>query len=153
MAKTRIVEKIEILISPYIQESGMELVDAEFVKEGSNWYLRIFIDKPGGIGIEDCRLISEKIDKLLDEKDPIPQSYILEVSSPGIERPLKKLSDFSRFTGLLAAVSTFAAIEGKKNFTGRITAVQGDSITFDMEGITLTIPLKQVASARLKAEF
>ncbi len=153
MAKTRIVEKIEILISPYIQESGMELVDVEFVKEGGNWYLRIFIDKPGGIGIEDCRLISEKIDKLMDEKDPIPQSYILEVSSPGIERPLKKMSDFVRFTGLLAVVSTFAAIEGKKSFRGRITSVQGDSITFEVEGIALTIPFKQVASARLKAEF
>ncbi len=153
MSKSRIIEIIEILISPYIQESGMELVDLEFVKEGGNWYLRIFIDKPGGIGIEDCRLISEKIDKLLDDKDPIPQSYILEVSSPGIERPLKKLSDFSRFTGSPAVVSTFAAIEGKKKFTGRITAVQEDSIILDMEGTAQAIPFKQVASARLKAEF
>ncbi|TEB10176.1 Ribosome maturation factor RimP [Pelotomaculum propionicicum] len=153
MTKMRVVEIVEKLVSPCISESGMELVDVEFVKEGGNWYLRVFLDKPGGIGIEDCRLISEKIDKLLDEKDPIPQSYFLEVSSPGMERPLKKLSDFERFKGSLAVIGTYAAVEGKKNITGRITSVQGDSITFDVAGTEMTIPYKQVASARLKAEF
>ncbi len=153
MTKMRVVETVEKLVYPCILESGMELVDVEFVKEGGSWYLRVFLDKPGGIGIEDCRLISEKIDKLLDENDPIPQSYILEVSSPGIERPLKKLSDFDPYKGLLAVVSTYAAVEGKKSFTGRITSVQGDSITFDLAGNAINIPFKQVASARLKAEF
>lgn len=153
MAKQKIVEIVEKMLSPYILESGMELVDVEFVKEGGRWYLRIYIDKPGGVGVEDCRYISEKIDKLLDEKDPIPQSYTLEVSSPGIERPLKKLSDYSRFTGMPVTVSTFVPIEGKKSFTGRIAATHGDSIVFDIDGTELTIPFKQVASARLKAEF
>ena len=99
MAKTKTVEIVEELITPLVQESGFELVDVEFVKEGGSWYLRIFIDKPGGIGIEACGYLSQKIDRLLDEKDPIPQSYYLEVSSPGLERPLKKLSDYSRFAG------------------------------------------------------
>lgn len=153
MAKTRIVEIVEELITPCVQESGMELVDVEFVKEGGRWYLRIFIDKPGGIGIEDCGHISQKVDSLLDEKDPIPQAYHLEVSSPGIERPLKKLPDFSRFAGNVAVVTTFAPYNGKKNITGRIAAVRDDNIIIDSEGKELAIPFRQVASARLKAEF
>lgn len=153
MAKTRTVEMVEELITPCIQESGMELVDVEFVKEGGCWYLRIFIDKPGGIGIEDCGYLSHQIDKILDEKDPIPQSYHLEVSSPGIERPLKKLSDYNRFAGNMAVITTFAPYDGKKNITGRIAAVRDDNIILDSEGKELTIPFRQVASARLKAEF
>lgn len=153
MSKTKTVEIIEELIAPTVLESGMELVDVEFVKEGGSWYLRIFIDKPGGIGIEDCGYISHKIDSLLDEKDPIPQSYVLEVSSPGIERPLKKLTDFSRFAGSMAVVTTFAPFDGKKNITGRIAAVRDDNIIIDSEGKELAIPFRQVASARLKAEF
>src|SRR5665647_974104 len=107
MAKTKIVEQVEEIITPCVQESGLELVDVEFVKEGGSWYLRIYIDKPGGIGLEDCGRLSQKIDRLLDEKDPIPQSYYLEVSSPGIERPLKKISDYNRFAGELALITTF----------------------------------------------
>jgi ribosome maturation factor RimP len=147
------VEIVEELITPCVQESGMELVDVEFVKEGGCWYLRIFIDKPGGIGIEDCGYLSQKIDRILDEKDPIPQSYRLEVSSPGIERPLKKLSDFSRFAGNMAVINTFAPYDGKRNLTGRIAAVHGDNIILESEGKEFTIPFRQVASARLKAEF
>lgn len=153
MAKTRTVEIVEELITPCVQESGMELVDVEFVKEGGCWYLRIFIDKPGGIGIEDCGYLSQKIDRILDEKDPIPQSYRLEVSSPGIERPLKKLSDFSRFAGSMAVITTFTPIDGKKNLTGRIAAAYEDNIILESEGKEFTIPFRQVASARLKAEF
>ena len=153
MAKTRIAETVDKLITPCVLESGLELVDVEFVKEGGSWSLRIFIDKPGGIGIEDCGNLSRKIDSLLDEKDPIPQSYHLEVSSPGIERPLKKLADFSRFAGHLAAITTFAPYDGKRNITGRIAAVHGDNIILDSEGKEFTITFSQVASARLKAEF
>jgi ribosome maturation factor RimP len=153
MAKTSTVDLIEELITPSVQESGMELVDVDFVKEGGSWYLRIFIDKPGGIGIEDCSYLSQKIDRLLDEKDPIPQAYHLEVSSPGIEKPLKKLSDYNRFTGSLAVITTFVPFDGKKKITGRIVAARDDNIVLDFDGNELTIPFTQVASARLKAEF
>ncbi|MDD4334469.1 MAG: ribosome maturation factor RimP [Desulfotomaculaceae bacterium] len=153
MSKKRTVEIVEELITPCVQESGLELVDVEFVKEGACWYLRIFIDKPGGIEIEDCGYLSRKIDRLLDEKDPIPQSYHLEVSSPGLERPLKKLSDFSRFAGNRAVITTFAPYDGKKNITGRIVAARDDNLILDSEGKELTIHYSQVASARLKAEF
>lgn len=153
MAKTKIVEQVEEIITPCVQESGLELVDVEFVKEGGSWYLRIYIDKPGGIGLEDCGRLSQKIDRLLDEKDPIPQSYYLEVSSPGIERPLKKISDYNRFAGELALITTFVPFDGKKKITGRITAARGDDIVIDSDGKELSIPFRQVASARLKVEF
>jgi ribosome maturation factor RimP len=153
MAKTNIVEKVEEIITPCVQESGLELVDVEFVKEGGSWYLRIFIDKPGGIDLEDCGQLSQKIDRLLDEKDLIPQSYHLEVSSPGIERPLKKISDYNRFAGEMALITTFVPFDGKKKITGRITAARGDDIVIDSDGKELSIPFRQVASARLKVEF
>lgn len=153
MSKTRIVELVEEIITPCVQESGLELVDVEFVREGGSWYLRIYVDKPGGIDIEDCGRLSQKIDRLLDEKDLIPQSYHLEVSSPGIERPLKKISDYKRFTGELAVITTFVPFDGKKKITGRIMAARGDDIVIDSDGKELSIPFKQVASARLKVEF
>jgi ribosome maturation factor RimP len=153
MSKTRIVELVEEIITPCVQESGLELVDVEFVREGGSWYLRIYIDKPGGIDLEDCGRLSQKIDRLLDEKDLIPQSYHLEVSSPGIERPLKKISDYNRFTGELAVITTFVPFEGKKKITGRIMTARGDDIVIDSDGKELSIPFKQVASARLKVEF
>lgn len=153
MAKTKTVEIVEELITPLVRESGLELVEVEFAKEGGSWYLRIFIDKPGGIGIEDCGYLSRKIDRLLDEKDPIPQSYYLEVSSPGIERPLKKLSDYSRFAGKMAVITTFVPFDGKKNITGQIADVRNNDIILHSEGKELVIPFRQVASARLKAEF
>ena len=153
MSKTRIVELVEEIITPCVQESGLELVDVEFVREGGSWYLRIYVDKPGGIDIEDCGRLSQEIDRLLDERDPIPQQYHLEVSSPGIERPLKKISDYNRFTGELAVITTFVTFDGKKKITGRIMAVRGDDIVIDSDGKELSIPFKQVASARLKVEF
>lgn len=153
MAKARIVEMVEELITPCVMESGLELVDVEFVREGGSWYLRIFIDKPGGINIEDCGQLSQKIDRLLDEKDPITQSYHLDVSSPGIERPLKKISDYKRFAGELAVVTMFVPFDGKKKITGRIAAVRDDDIVLESDGKELTIPFRQVSSARLKVEF
>lgn len=153
MAKQKITELVEAVALPVVQEAGLELVDVEFVKEGGRWYLRIFIDKPGGIGLEDCRYVSEKIDQLLDEKDPIPQSYALEVSSPGIERPLKKPADYNRFAGRLANITTFVPYHGKKKFTGRIIGIREDEVVLDIDGSELLIPLEQVASARLEMEF
>lgn len=153
MAKQQIIEMVEKMALPVVQQAGLELVEIEFVKEGGCWYLRIFIDKPGGVGLEDCRYVSQMIDKLLDEKDPIPQSYSLEVSSPGIERLLKKQADYSRFAGSLANITTFAPLEGKKKFTGRIMGIREDNVILDTDGSELLIPLERVASARLKVEF
>ncbi|MCL6561306.1 MAG: ribosome maturation factor RimP [Firmicutes bacterium] len=153
MAKQKITDIIENMALPVVQEAGLELVDVEFVKEGGRWYLRIFIDKPGGVGLEDCQTVSQKMDKLLDEKDPIPQSYSLEVSSPGLERPLKKPGDYERFAGRLVTVTTFAPVGGRKKFTGTLHGLRGEGIVLSADGREHVIPLGQVASARLTVEF
>jgi ribosome maturation factor RimP len=138
MSKKKITEIVEEIALPVVQEAGLELVDVDYVKEGGHWYLRIFIDKPGGVGIEDCRFISLKIDKLLDEKD----------------RPLKKPADFNRYKGRKAIIKTYQPINGKKEFSGRLEGVQADSVVLDTdESGQLLIPMAQVALAQLDVEF
>lgn len=149
MSKGNVVKTIEEIVAPVIFDIGFELVDVQYVKEGGNWYLRIFIDKPGGIGLADCQLVSERIDPLLDEKDPIPQSYLLEVSSPGLDRPLKKMADFERFTGEGIKLTTFVPVEGKRKFTGKLVHASNYSVTLESEGLNVVIPMDSVASARL----
>ncbi len=153
MVKRKISERIEKMALPIVSEAGMELVDVEFVKEGDRRYLRIFIDKPGGICHEDCRYVSQRMDKLLDEKDPIPYAYFLEVSSPGVTRQLKKPADYSRFVGNLVNITTFVPFNGRKKFTGRIIAVRGNELAVEIDGGELLIPFKQIASAKPKVEF
>lgn len=153
MSGHKIAEIIEEIALPVVKDAGMELVEVNFVKEGSRWYLRIFIDKPGGVGIEDCSYISEKLDRLIDQKDPVPYSYILEVSSPGIERPLKKISDYTRFTGKAIIITTFSPLYEQKKFEGRILGVRGDDVVIEKNGSELLIPFRKIASAKLKIEF
>ena len=113
-------KKAEDLILPIIEENKFELVDIEFVKEGPNWYLRVFIDKDEGITIDDCELVSKAFEKKLDEEDIIKQAYILEVSSPGIDRPLKKDKDFKRCIGKLIDIKLYKPFEGRKEFQGTL---------------------------------
>ncbi|MGL4790862.1 MAG: ribosome maturation factor RimP, partial [Anaerotignaceae bacterium] len=109
-------KKVEQMLMPIITENNFELVDVEFIKEGQNWYLRIYVDKDGGISIDDCELVSKAFEKIVDEKDPIEQAYILEVSSPGIDRPLKKEADFVKFKGELVDIKLYKAINKQKEF-------------------------------------
>lgn len=153
MARQKIANVVSEMVLPVVQEAGLELVDVEFVKEGGHWYLRVFIDKSGGVQLEDCQHVSEKVEKILDEKDPVPHSYFLEVSSPGIERPLKKPADYSRFAGKLANITTYMPFHGKKKIIGRIVGLRGDEVILEVDGAELPIPLQQVASARLEVEF
>lgn len=147
MSKRRIEEITSKLAEPVVKKHLFELVDVEYVKEGPNWYLRIYIDKPGGITIDDCKIVSEEVSDLLDKEDPIPQRYFLEVSSPGLERPLKKDSDFEKFKGELVEVRLFKAINGKKIYIGEliglidnkivITLDNGETIEFEKEKVSL----------------
>jgi len=127
----------------------LELVDVEFVKEAGNWYLRYYIDKPGGVTLNDCEKISQDISRQLDIIDPIPYSYSLEVSSPGIERPLKTERDFLKALNKLVEIKTFEPLDGKKVFTGTLTEYSDDSLTIK-DGKEIKIPRQKVASARLK---
>ncbi|MDD4168712.1 MAG: ribosome maturation factor RimP [Desulfotomaculaceae bacterium] len=153
MAGNRVVKLVQQTALPIVQEAGMELVDVEFVKEGGRWYLRIFIDKPGGINHEDCRFVSEKMDRLLDEHNLVAHAYALEVSSPGIERPLKHLNDFNRFADRLANITTYTAINGLKKFRCRLQGTRGAAVAIDMGGVDFLIPFEQIASARLAGDF
>lgn len=155
MSKSKVVTVVEELARPVVAALGIELVDVEYVKEGGRWYLRVFIDKPGGVTLDDCQAVSERLDPLLDETDPIPHSYHLEVSSPGVERPLKKPSDYERFAGRRVQLTTFTSLDGQKRFTGRLVGLtdQQQVVLVTDDGQERRIPLAQVASARLKASW
>ncbi|HHV98131.1 MAG TPA: ribosome maturation factor RimP [Clostridiaceae bacterium] len=128
MAKRKVEDVVTKLALPIVEKYSFELVDVEFVKEGANWYLRVYIDKEGGITLDDCQVVSEELSVVLDEADPIDQRYFLEVSSPGIERPLKKDKDFERYKGHPVVVKTFNAIDGKKEFEGELVGLIDNKI-------------------------
>lgn len=132
---------------------GLELVDVSFVKEHGTYFLRVFIDKEGGVFLDDCERLSELLGARLDEIDPIPGSYNLEVSSPGLDRPLKKRSDFERFCGRAVRLKTYAPVEGRKNWTGVLLGLDGDDVRIDVDGREYALPLKMVARANLVPEY
>ena len=146
---------IEATVEPMVAElltgqDVIELVDVEYVKEHTDWYLRVYIDKEGGIDIEDCQELSERLETVLDEKDVIPDAYILEVSSPGIDRVLRKPRDLVREQGKAVDVTLYAPLNGSKNLTGVLTAFDGEKITLDDD---LVIELSKAAQIRLHIDF
>ena len=153
MKKTDIVERTEQLVAPIIEENNFELVDVEYVKEGSSWYLRVYADKDGGINIDDCVLISRALEVKLDEEDFIKDPYILEVSSPGLGRQLKKDKDFRRSLGESVECKLFAAIEGSKEWEGTLVSFDDDAVTIETGGRMLALPRKSIASVRLAIDF
>ena len=155
MSKREIYEqKTEELIMPLIEQHQFELVDVEYVKEGGNWYLRAYIDKPGGITVDDCELVSRALSDLLDEHDFIEDAYILEVSSPGLGRPLKKDKDFARSIGEEVDVKTFRAIQHQKDFTGILKAYDKEKIVLELEGgEEMTFACADIALVRLAFDF
>ncbi len=155
MSKREVYEqKTEELITPFVEDKGFELVDVEYVKEGGNWYLRAYIDKPGGITVDDCEVISRSLSDKLDEEDFIEGAYILEVSSPGLGRPLKKEKDFVRNMGQEVELRTYRAIEKQKEFRGILDAYDKSSITLEVEeGEKLVFDRSNVALVRLAFDY
>lgn len=146
--------KTEQLLEPIMTQNNFELVDVEYVKEGGNWYLRAYIDKPGGISVDDCELVSRALSDLLDEHDFIPDAYILEVSSPGLGRQLKKEKDFKRSIGKEVDVKLYKAIEKQKEFTGVLSSYDEEKITLTFEDeSTLDILRSNIALIRLAFDF
>ncbi len=144
------VEKaVEPIAEGIAREVGLELVDLEYVKE-KDWYLRVFIDQPGGIGIEDCQRFSERLEAELDRQDVVPESYILEVSSPGLDRVLKKDRDFEREMGKTVDVSLYEPLDGEKSLTGTLAAWDGKALT--LEG-RAPIPREKIAQVRLHIDI
>ena len=153
MKRTEIVDAVEKLALPIIEENHFELVDVEYVKEGANWYLRIFADKEGGITIDDCVLISRSLEAKLDEKDFIEDAYILEVSSPGLGRQLKKEKDFRRSIGEAVELKLYKAIDKQKEFDGILKEYTDDTLTITSDENDLTFERKNIAMVRLAIDF
>ena len=148
-----IEQQIGSLVEPLVRDKGLELVDVEYLKEGAHWYLRIYIDKEGGVDLDDCTDVSHAVSDMLDEKNPIPQTYMLEVSSPGLERPLKKDADFIRFQGSLITVYTTSPFQGFKQFTGKLAGLINDEIVLEYEDKRIAIPRNLVKKAHLALDF
>jgi ribosome maturation factor RimP len=155
MTKKDVCEKrTEQLLEPLMQEFGFELVDVEYVKEGGSWYLRAYIDKPGGITINDCEAVSRRLSDILDEEEYIEESYTLEVSSPGLGRPLRKDKDFQRSLGEEVDVKLFAAVDHSKEYTGLLKAFDKESVTIELEdGTQKQFPRNSIALIRLSFDF
>ena len=144
--------KAEALITPIIEANNFELVDVEYVKEGSSWYLRAYIDKDGGITVDDCELVSRAFSDLLDKEDFIEDSYILEVSSPGLGRPLKKDKDFKRNIGNEVELKLYKAVNKVKEDVGILTAFDKDTVTIEHEDGTEAV-YERLALALIRLTF
>lgn len=154
---SKVAEIVESMVTPILDEIGLELVDIEYVKEGRDYFLRVFIDKETGIDIEECGIVSEKLSEKLDEVDPIPHNYFLEVSSPGAERPLKKDKDFLNAIGKNVFIKTYEPIDGEKTFEGLLTDFNGETVKVEVKIKTrkksIEIPYAKIANARLAVTF
>ena len=154
-----VVETVTGLVMPILDEQHFELVEVEFVKEGKSWFLRVFIDKEGGIDIEECAFVSERLSEKLDamDPDPIPQAYFLEVSSPGAERPLKKESDYEKAVGEYIHVSLYQPVDGSKMYEGFLEKLEAEELVLRIRiktrETTVTIPRKNIAKARHAIQF
>ena len=148
-----VVGTIQSMVTPILQEMDLELVDVHYRREQGGWILRLIIDRENGVTLDDCTAVSREVSQLLDIEDIIEQVYNLEVSSPGLDRPLKSMGDFQRFTGRKAKVTTREPIQGNQVFIGRINKVEDELIILEVGQQELSIPFSEVARARLEVEF
>jgi len=149
----KITELAAEMARPVAEEYGCELWDVEYVREAGTWFLRVYIDKDGGVDILDCERVSRKLSDLLDEADPIEGSYTLEVSSAGAERPLKRPSDFEKFMGSPVAVKLYKARDGRKEFAGVLAGYADGDVTITCGGTPVTFAKNDIALCRLRVEF
>mgnify|MGYP000963049107 FL=1 len=150
MAK-HIEEAVEAIVQEIVQDSNLEVVDVEYVKE-RDWYLRVYLDKEGGIEIDDCQRVSETLEQILDEKDLLTEAYILEVSSPGLDRVLKKARDFEREQGKSVDVTFYAPVDSKKTWVGTLTGYDPGKNAIVLDG-EKELPLEKIAQVRLHIDF
>lgn len=144
---------MEELVRPIATRNGLVIVEAVYVSEGGRWCLRVFVDKSGGVNLSDCEVVSREIEQVLDESDFIPHSYALEVSSPGLERPLKQVEDYVRFAGRLVCINTYVSQDGCKKFTGRLVGSSEEGVTLRIDEREVTILWNNISKARLAVEF
>ncbi len=153
MAVQTLEVKLRESLSPVVAGLGCELVDVEWIAGGDAGLLRLYIDHPDGVGIEHCERVSREVSALLDVEDPVPGEYRLEVSSPGLDRPLVTAEHFRRFLGGLVKVRLRAPLSGRSNFKGRLQDCDGQTVTVEVDGEAYVLPLADVERARLVPEF
>lgn len=158
MAKVRIKELIADVLAEFLEKNGYELYNVEFIKEGKDWFLRVYIDRTdesaGGVSTDDCEKVSRFLSARLDELDPIEQNYYLEVSSPGMDRALLKESDYVRFAGRFVDVTLYQGIDGKKTFFGKLVGIQGGNLVIiDEKENRIELPMEKVAKTKLAVIF
>ena len=146
---SKITEKIAALSRPIVEDEGCTLWDVEYVREAGTWYLRVFIDKEGGLSIDDCERISRRLDPLLDEADPIPDSYVFEVGSAGAERELKRPGDFAQFMGSEVELRLYQPQNGSKSFVGILKDYENGDVTIDVSGKEMRFDKDRIALVRL----
>ena len=145
----KLVDTVRSLAEPVAAQCGCEVWDVEYVREAGAWYLRVYIDKPGGVGIDDCEAVSRALDPVLDEADPVPGSYVFEVSSAGAERELKRPGDFERFIGEQVEVKHYQPIDGAKSHVGLLRGYDNGDVTVEVNGAERVFKKAQVAQVRL----
>ncbi len=150
---SKITDLVTDLARPVVEANGCSLWDVEYIKEAGSWYLRLYIDKEGGVSIDDCEAVSRGVDPLLDEADPIQDAYTFEVSSAGADRPLKKPEHFAAFLGAEVDVKFYQAVNGQKACTGILAGYQDGDVTLTLGNETVTFPKKEIAFVRLHVRF
>ena len=150
---SKVTDVVTGMAAPLAEELGLEIWDVEYIREAGQWFLRVYLDKEGGIGIADCEAFSRALDPLLDETDPIPDSYVFEVSSAGAERELKKPAHFERFMGSHVEVRLYQAVEGSKGWVGTLTGYDQGRISIESGGKPMVFEKSQVAQVRLHIVF
>lgn len=152
MKREAVEEFVSSVVEGIIAGTEMELVDVDYVRE-RDWYLRVYLDKPGGVDLDDCQMVSEKLSAVLDEKDPITENYLLEVSSPGLDRVLKKDKDLIRYNGRDVDIQLFKPVNGSKQFTGVLEGFTDTTIDFTINGESMTFERSAIAQIRLHLDF
>jgi ribosome maturation factor RimP len=149
----KLLPEVREVIEPILQSQGFELVDLEYQRERQGWVLRIFLDREGGITLDDCTGVSHEVGAVLEVKDVIPNAYVLEVSSPGLTRPLKKPEDYNRFRNQLVKIKLFQPLDGRRNFKGILLGLEGETVRVEADGQVFEIPLQSIAKANLEIDF
>ena len=146
---SKITDRVSALAKPIVEEEGCSLWDVEYAREAGTWYLRVFVDKEGGLSIDDCERISRRLDPLLDEEDPIPDSYVFEVGSAGAERELKRPQDYEQFMGSEVEVRLYQPRNGSKSFVGTLKAYEDGNVTIENGGNEMRFEKGMIALVRL----
>jgi ribosome maturation factor RimP len=149
----KLLEEVREVVEPILESEGYELVDLEYRLETHGWVLRFYLDREGGVTVEECAAVSGEVGAVLEVKDIIPNPYVLEISSPGLTRPLKNLKDFDKYRNRLVKIKLYEPLEGRKNFKGTLLGLEGEKVRLEIEGRVYDLPFRGIAKANLEIEF